>query len=86
MTARDIEMYVQGMWDLYLELGGDGHQKSYDPLTIEGDRAYSYILDLWDGGREHDMTGHTYEEIANYARKEMAEMIKQDFTFFEPKT
>lgn len=27
--------------------------KSYDPLTIEGNVAHSYVFDLEDGGRHH---------------------------------
>ena len=42
MTERDVEMNVQGMWDLFLALGGDGHSKMYDPLTFEGGVAHSY--------------------------------------------
>lgn len=41
------------IWRMALKLGADGHCKSYDPLTIDGDTAHSYVLNMHDGGRHH---------------------------------
>ena len=54
IEARDIEAYAQACWDILLELGiQDGHCKMFDPMTIEGNTAHSYVFDLEDGGRHH---------------------------------
>ena len=76
LTPRDIEFYVQGLWDLYRELGGESHCKMYDPLTIIGKTAHSYVLDLDDGGRHHPFTN--LEELRRKALKEFAEKIKYE--------
>jgi hypothetical protein len=55
IDERDVESYAQALWDILLELGiQDGHSKSYDPLTIEGKIAHTYVFDLEDGGRHHE--------------------------------
>lgn len=55
LTARDLEFYTQGIWDLWVMLTGESHCKYYDPMTINADEkiAHSYVLDLQDGGRHH---------------------------------
>ena len=74
LKPRDVEMYVQGMYDLYLELGGESHCKMYDPLTIEGRVAHSYVFNLQDGGRHHSF--ETLEKLADDCLKEMAKQTR----------
>ena len=77
LKPRDVEFYVQGMWDLYKELGGSEDGKIYDPLTIKGKTAHSYILNLADGGRHHRF--ESLEKLADDSLKEFAQMIKEMF-------
>jgi hypothetical protein len=75
LTKDIVEAYVQGMWDLYVALGGESHCKSYDPLTISpGSIANSYVLDLEDGGRHHKF--NSLEELKDMCLKEMVEKFK----------
>lgn len=74
ITNDIAEAYVQGAWDLFLALGGDPHCKSYDPLTIEGSVAHSYVLDLWDGGRHHKIHNNL-QEIMDKAIQEFKERL-----------
>jgi hypothetical protein len=77
LNYRDAEAYFQALWDVMLALGvEDGHCKSYDPLTIEGDCAHSYVFDLHDGGRHH--TTLSLKEICKSALQETVERIKQE--------
>ena len=74
LTPNLVEAYVQGMYDLYIELGGETLCKSYDPLTIEGDIAHSYVLNFNDGGRHHKLS---LKDIKEMALKEFVELIKE---------
>lgn len=77
LTARDLEFYAQGMWDLYVALGGDPHCKRYDPLTFEDGAALSYVLYFRDGGRSHIV--YNYDEMAQDVLAEFMEMFKEEF-------
>jgi len=77
LTNRDIEFYAQALWDLLQEIGlRDGHCKIYDPLTIEGEIAHSYVFDLMDGGRHHSF--NNLEELRENLLRETAEEIKEE--------
>ena len=73
MTKRDAEMYVQGVYDLLMMVGGDTHCKSYDPLTFSDGQAHSYVLNLEDGGRHHNY--ETPNKVADMALLEFAEEL-----------
>lgn len=45
-----LEWYAMKIW----KLEGPDHHKSYDPLTIEGNVAHSYVFNLDNGGRHHE--------------------------------
>ena len=77
MTKRDAEMYVQGAYDLMMMVGGDGHCKSYDPLTFFEGQAHSYVLNLEDGGRHHPYK--TPDLVADMALLEFAEEFIEEF-------
>jgi len=54
LTKEDVESYAMACWDILKKLDiSDGHCKHYDPLTIEGKTAHSYIFNLQSGGRHH---------------------------------
>lgn len=79
-TDRDTEAYAHALYDLMEEFCPCGHHKSYDPLTIvrEAGRpavAHSYVFDLWDGGRHHDMAGKTLDDLRLAMLKETARII-----------
>jgi len=75
LTEDIVEAYVQGMWDIYLEIGGDSHCKSYDPLTITpGNVANSYVLELEDGGRHHKF--NSLEELKKKCLEEMVDKVR----------
>lgn len=76
ITSSIVEAYIQGMYDLYIELGGDTHCKIYDPITIEGNIAHSYVFEFNDGGRHHSFG--KLEDLMEMARKEIARSIKND--------
>ena len=50
-----LEWFARKLWILLEEGSGepDYYHKSYDPLTIEGNIAHSYVFDFRDGGRHH---------------------------------
>lgn len=87
LTARDVEFYVRGMYDLYLCLGGDGHCKFYDPLTIEtteyGGRktitAHSYVMNLRDGGRHHPVG--SLEQLASDSLMDFVSAVEYAIRF-----
>lgn len=53
--CRVLEWFARKLWVLLEEGSGepDYYSKSYDPLIIDGDEAYSYVFSLNDGGRHH---------------------------------
>lgn len=74
---RDTESYFHALWDVLLGLGiQDGHCKMYDPLTIHGDMADTYVFDLKDGGRHHPFT--SLKQLRKDALEEVVEAIKQE--------
>ncbi len=76
LTKRDVEFYAQALWDLMLSLGvEDGHCKEYDPLTIIGKIAHSYVFNLEDGGRRHPF--NDLEELRELLLKETHENIME---------
>ena len=50
-----LEWFARKLWILLEEGSGepDYYHKSYDPLTIEGNTAHSYVFGFRDGGRHH---------------------------------
>lgn len=50
-----LEWFARKLWVLLEEGSGepDYYCKSYDPLTVEGDIAHSYVFNFEDGGRHH---------------------------------
>ena len=81
MTHDECEAYVQGLWDLWVLLGGDVHCKSYDPLTFSEDKtvAHSYVLDLGDNGLRH----HRYITPDDVAEQALLEFDKEFRTEFQ---
>lgn len=76
LTKADIESYAQACYDLIKALGdGDEHCKMYDPLTIVGKTAHSYIFDLEDGGRHHKFKD--LNQLREMILKETIERIKE---------
>lgn len=79
---RDVEVYAMALWDLLkaLEIEG-GHSKNYDPLTLERKvdslRGYSYVFNLYDGGRTHDLTGKTRSQICKILLEETVQNIRE---------
>jgi len=76
MTQKEAEIYVQGMYDLMMMVGCDGHCKHYDPLFFEGRIAHSYVLELDDGGRHHSYI--TPQWVALKALLEFAQTLKDE--------
>ena len=70
-----LEWFAYKLWEIIEEGGGDPeyYGKSYDPLTIEGNIAHSYVFDLEDGGRHHEFRDfrHLEEMLVNEGVKEM---------------
>lgn len=54
----------------------DGGHKNYDPLTIDGNEAHSYVFGMDDDGRHHDyenlddLEGQLIETIKGHLRTE----------------
>jgi len=76
-TERDAEIYIQGMYDLMMMIGGDSHSKSYDPITFEGKIAHSYVLELDDGGRHHSYISPQW--VALKALLEFSDRIRDEW-------
>jgi len=74
LTKQDVEAYAHACWDIIREISGDDHCKSYDPLTIEGKTAHSYIFNLEDGGRHHKFKN--FEHLREMILKETLETLK----------
>lgn len=51
-----LEWYARKLWEIILNaIDDDSHCKSYDPLVIDGNVAHSYVFDLDDGERHHEI-------------------------------
>lgn len=71
-----IEGACKALWWLRLAaLDGDGHCKSYDPGTVDGVTLHSYVFDLPDGGRHHDLSA--YESAEDVVRDLVTEMVNE---------
>lgn len=75
LTKNDVESYAQACWEILCELGLSDTSKIYDPLTIQGKTAHSYIFDLRDGGRHHSFKN--LEELKNDILEETINLIKE---------
>lgn len=59
--------------------------KTYDPLTIEGNVAHSYVFDLEDGGRHHEFTDYDSlvdsltNEVIRDIFDELPEILENNF-------
>ena len=77
LTNKDVEAYAQACWDLLIKLEiSEGGGKMYDPLTIEGKTAHSYIFDLWSGGRHHKF--NSLEELKDKILEETFNLIYEN--------
>lgn len=63
LNEKDYKTYLEGMaygiWRTLVLTGRqDGYHKMCDPLTFVDDEkeVFSYVFDLWDGGRHHKYT------------------------------
>jgi 3-dehydroquinate synthetase len=67
LSRQDKEIvlawFARKLWVLLEEGSGDPdyYHKSYDPLSIEGNTAHSYVFSLRDGGRHHNF--ETLEDL-----------------------
>jgi len=79
LTNKDIEAYAEACWNIVCELGDGGGGKVYDPLTIEGKTAHSYVFDLEDGGRHHKFKnlGHLREMILKETIENIKNILKE---------
>lgn len=53
-----LEWFARRLWVILENSRPDGpdwHHKTYDPLIIDGNVAHSYVFNLGDGGRHHDI-------------------------------
>lgn len=69
---QTIEYLAHQLWFILTELGMDDHHKTYDPLTIDGHIAHSYVFDLEDGGRHHK-----FNDIKDLEQSLLKETIQQ---------
>ena len=78
LTKKDVEAYAEACWDLLIKLEiYDGGGKMYDPLTIEGKIAHSYVFDLWTGGRHHPF--NSLEELKDKILEETTNSIYENY-------
>ena len=75
LNKNDVESYAMACWDILQGLDLSDSCKIYDPLTIEGKTAHSYVFDLSDGGRHHPFK--SLEQLKEDILKETIERIKQ---------
>lgn len=78
MSKENLEYSAQIVWRILMDLGiQDGCCKSYDPLTIEGNTAHSYVFDFEDGGRHHQFKDfeHLKKMLIDEAVKEISQEI-----------
>ena len=58
--------------------------KSYDPLTIEGNTAHTYMFDLEDGGRHHPFRDLQHleamltDEVVKWGKRDLAEAANKE--------
>lgn len=70
-----LEGYALACADFMRRLSGDSPcDKSYDPLTIDGNTLHSYAFDFKDGGRHHDAT--LYENVGEIMEAMLDESIE----------
>lgn len=79
VNDREYKIYLEGMaygiWKSRIASGkDDGYHKSCDPLMFDLDEpkskeVYSYVFDLWDGGRHHEY--ETLEQIEEALLREI---------------
>lgn len=70
-----LEYLARQLYFILTELGMDDHHKTYDPLTIEGGIAHSYVFELGDGGRHHKFS--SLLELENLMVTEVIQSIKK---------
>lgn len=70
-----LEYLARQLYFILTELGMDDHHKTYDPLTIEGGIAHSYVFELGDGGRHHKFS--SLSELENLMVTEVIQTIKK---------
>lgn len=82
--TTDIACFIEGYAMALAKMMGELtceplYGKSYDPMTIEGNTAHSYIFDMKDGGRHHDLTLYKdVGEILDILLKETIVWVEQD--------
>lgn len=71
MTEEQCVYYVQGMYDLYIMLGGETHCKSYDPVSFWNGVMHSYIMELYTRDRHQNYI--SAQDVADRALLEFAD-------------
>jgi len=71
---RVLEWFARKLWIILEEASGEPDYcgKSYDPLTIDGNVAHSYVFDFEDGGRHH-----RFKDLQHLERMLVQEAIKR---------
>lgn len=64
-----IEGAAEAAWKIAIKCGATElqHCKTYDPATVANGQIHSYVFDLADGGRHHDLKD--YEDIHDVVRR-----------------
>lgn len=72
---RTLEYLSQKLYRTILNFNDSyDHHKSYDPLTIKGNVAHTYVFSLSDGGRHH--TIESLQKLEDEMMKETEEIIR----------
>lgn len=81
--AKYIEGYAAALQDILLRLTGDNHcNKSYDPMTVEGNTMHSYAFDMKDGGRHHEADDYSdLSEVKLVLLNEVESHIREEEAF-----
>jgi hypothetical protein len=84
LTESQYRVYLEGvaygLWTALFMAGvHDGYSKMYDPLYFEGDEVHSYVFDLWDGGRHHNLKEiDSLEKVLTYLEQETMAQLKEE--------
>ena len=82
LNKRDAEAYAHACYDILNGVTGESGSKMYDPLTIIGQVAHSYVFNLKDGGRHHSF--ESIESLIGLMRDETIENINNFIEDNEP--
>jgi hypothetical protein len=75
-----VEGYVSALYNILSIMNLDGgHCKSYDPCKCEEDVVHSYVFNLKDGGRHHNLNEYKdIQELLKCFTEEFFEDIAQE--------